>query len=755
MTLSEHDPREIGGYLLEGRLGAGGMGVVYRARSVSGRQVAVKVIRPELAADAEFRARFRQEVTAARKVSGAFTAPVLDADPDAPAPWLATLFIPGPSLGERIVGQGPLTPPEVRRLAAGLAEALQEIHRVGLVHRDLKPGNVLLAEDGPRVIDFGIARSAGETQLTSTGVAVGTPPFMAPEQFRSGTATTATDVFALGSVLAFAATGRGPFGADSSHAVGFRVVYEEPDLAGLAPELLPLITGCLAKDPEQRPTVEGLLRIIAESARERTVRLRTGPVALAAVPAPAPAAPAVPTPTAASPLTPAVPTPTAASPHTPAVPTPTAASPHTPAVPTPTAASPVAPPPEQPPVPPAAPPHLPPSSAAERGPRPRRALLIGSALAAVVVAAAGTLGYLAWHDREPSTGQTGQAGQAGPSAAAAGLGCAPADTADTAVVGSDGMEADLVKKWTADFGKACPSNRLSYRAPLVGDPSNPFGNTNVADFAVGRLEAATVDEAVPDGQVGQTGRHCVSGQMSQVPIAVLPVAVVFNVPGVTDLVFDAPTLAKIFRGQIRTWNDPAIRALNPATVLPGSSIDVRVPTDLSWSAFVFAHYLGKAAPADWPFNSGPVWDSGEKAGAGATEAGIPGAIAGAMGSIGFVPLKDVGNLHTARVRTGDGDVAPSTAGANAMAATGTVAASGSRLSVELDYQKPVKSGYPVVGFGYLDFCGSGGGAAVMASFASYAVSAPGQATGESLKYGALPPAMTQQVQGVLTALRSK
>lgn len=192
-------------------------------------------------------------------MSGAFTAPVVDADPDAPSPWLATLYVPGPSLAERVARQGPLSPPEVRRLATGLAEALRDIHRAGLVHRDLKPGNVLLAEDGPRVIDFGIARALDGTQLTSTGVAVGTPPFMAPEQFRRGDTSPATDVFALGSVLAFAGTGRGPFGADSSHAVGFRVVYEEPDLAGLAAELLPMVAACLAKEPTRRPTLETLL----------------------------------------------------------------------------------------------------------------------------------------------------------------------------------------------------------------------------------------------------------------------------------------------------------------------------------------------------------------------------------------------------------------------------------------------------------------------------------------------------------------
>ncbi|MFJ7247053.1 serine/threonine-protein kinase [Kitasatospora sp. NPDC098652] len=724
MTLSEHDPREIGGYLLEGRLGAGGMGVVYRARSVSGRQVAVKVIRPELAADAEFRARFRQEVTAARKVSGAFTAPVLDADPEAPAPWLATLFVPGPSLGERVSGQGPLAPTEVRRLAAGLAEALQEIHRVGLIHRDLKPGNVLLAEDGPRVIDFGIARSAGETQLTSTGVAVGTPPFMAPEQFRNGTATTATDVFALGSVLAFAATGRGPFGADSSHAVGFRVVYEEPDLAGLAPELYPLIIGCLAKEPEQRPTVEGLLRMTGEGARGRTVQLRTGPVVPAAAPASV-AAPVVPTPTAPNPVAPAQ------------VPTPAQVPP---------------------PMAPTVPPYLPtaPSAATAAAPagrpRPRKALLVGAAVAAVVVAAAGTLGYLTWHDQQPGTGQAGQTGQTGPSAPASGVSCAPAGQA---AIGVDGMEAALVERWTADFGKACPGNRLTYKGPAAPGADDPFKTSNATLFADGGLDAAGFDTTLTEQQAVTYGKRCATGQVSQLPVTVAPLAVVFNVPGVADLVLDAPTLAKIFRKQIQAWNDPAIRALNPAAVLPGSPIDVRVPAGLSWSSYVFSQYLGKAAPADWPYEVSAVWGSEVKAQPGATEASIPGAVAGAQWSIGFVPLHAVGNLHTVRVRTGDSDAAPSTATANAMAATGTVETSGSRLSVKLDYQKPVKGGYPVVGIGYLGFCERGGNSAVVAGLASYAVSGPGQASGESMKYGTLPPAVVQQVQGALAGLRAR
>ncbi|MFD7222083.1 PQQ-binding-like beta-propeller repeat protein [Streptomyces sp. NPDC059892] len=261
MTLRGDDPRSVGAYRLVSRLGAGGMGVVYLGRSVSGRQVAVKMIRPEFAEDDGFRSRFRREVEAARRVSGAFTAPVVDADPEAEQPWLATLFVPGRTLHARVAEDGPLPPGEIRILAAGLAEALRDIHRTGLVHRDLKPANVLLAEDGLRVIDFGISRAVDSDPLTRTGLVVGTPPFMAPEQFRAGEATGPfTDVFALGSVLVFAATGHGPFDATDPFVCGYRVTHEEPDLTGLPDELRELIAPCLSKEPGARPTVGDLLK---------------------------------------------------------------------------------------------------------------------------------------------------------------------------------------------------------------------------------------------------------------------------------------------------------------------------------------------------------------------------------------------------------------------------------------------------------------------------------------------------------------
>ncbi|MER5943810.1 serine/threonine-protein kinase [Streptomyces sp. NPDC001928] len=254
-------PEYAGHYRLESHLGSGGMGVVHLARSTSGMQLAVKVVHAEFARDPEFRGRFRQEVGAARKVSGAFTAPVVDADPEAERPWMATLFIPGPTLADQVKRNGPMEPGQLRRLMAGLAEALRDIHRVGVVHRDLKPSNVLLAEDGPKVIDFGISRPKDSELRTETGKLIGTPPFMAPEQFRRPREVgPAADIFALGSVLVHAATGRGPFDSDSPYVVAYQVVHDEPDLTGLPPNLAPLVLRCLAKEPEDRPTPDELMR---------------------------------------------------------------------------------------------------------------------------------------------------------------------------------------------------------------------------------------------------------------------------------------------------------------------------------------------------------------------------------------------------------------------------------------------------------------------------------------------------------------
>ena len=258
-ALQPSDPRLIGPYRLIGRLGAGGMGRVFLGVSAAGRPVAVKIVHAELAADPEFRARFSVEVAAARKVSGLFTALVVDADVDARVPWLATAYVNGPSLSEAVRDRGPLSVASLLALAAGLVKSLSAIHAAGVVHGDLKPSNVLLALDGPRVIDFGISQAAEAAPLARSGLVVGTPSFMSPEQAAGQAVGSRSDVFSLGAVLAFAATGRRPFGSGPAAAVLERVVRGAPDLRGAPPEVLPLIERCLAKDPARRPAAAALL----------------------------------------------------------------------------------------------------------------------------------------------------------------------------------------------------------------------------------------------------------------------------------------------------------------------------------------------------------------------------------------------------------------------------------------------------------------------------------------------------------------
>ncbi|MFJ8112995.1 PQQ-binding-like beta-propeller repeat protein [Streptomyces sp. NPDC096132] len=273
-ALAAEDPGQIGRYQLLARLGSGGMGRVYLARSETNEQVALKVIQPELAKDPTFRRRFAREVEASRSVSGPFTAGVVDADPDGTPPWLATAYIPGPSLQEAVRGGGALTEGSVRELGLGLVHALAAVHAAGVVHRDLKPGNVLLASDGPRVIDFGISKVAEASALTHTGTTMGSPGYMAPEQIRGEGTGTATDVFALGAVLVFASTGAGPFGEGTPDLLLYRIMHEPPYLGAVPDRLLGIVASCLDKDATRRP---GLREVAAALGAGRSDSALFGP----------------------------------------------------------------------------------------------------------------------------------------------------------------------------------------------------------------------------------------------------------------------------------------------------------------------------------------------------------------------------------------------------------------------------------------------------------------------------------------------
>lgn len=269
MRLRREDPRVVGSFRLHRRLGAGGMGVVYLGSDRRGQRVALKVIRPDLAEDQEFRSRFAREVSAARRIRGGCTARLVAADLEADRPWFATQYVPGPSLHDKVAEEGPLAAADVASVGAALSEGLVAVHEAGVVHRDLKPSNILLSPKGPRIIDFGIAWATGASTLTHVGTAVGSPGFLAPEQVRGATVTPATDVFALGATLAYAATQDSPFGHGSSEVMLYRVVHEEPQLHGVPDALAPLVRACLAKDPEERPsTLQLSLRLKEIAARE-------------------------------------------------------------------------------------------------------------------------------------------------------------------------------------------------------------------------------------------------------------------------------------------------------------------------------------------------------------------------------------------------------------------------------------------------------------------------------------------------------
>ncbi|MFF7973400.1 protein kinase [Streptomyces sp. NPDC007905] len=323
----------IGGYLVERKLGEGGMGTVFLARTRGGRAVALKVAKAELAADPVFRERFRSEVAAARAVGGFHTAPVVDADVDGDPLWLATAYIPGPTLAARLAAEGAMDEPRLRALAAALAEALESIHSCGLVHRDLKPGNIIMAEDGPRVLDFGIARAVESTRFTATGTAFGTPGFLAPEQALGHDVTGAADVFALGAVLV-AAAGGSAWGEGTPMGLMYRSVHEPPNVSAVPAGLVELVAACLAKDPAARPTPTELLdRLTGEPAGTARPGAPSYTPTLAARPAPQQVPPAPPHLPATSSTPPHLPATPSTPPRLAATPPAPSAPPHLPAAP--------------------------------------------------------------------------------------------------------------------------------------------------------------------------------------------------------------------------------------------------------------------------------------------------------------------------------------------------------------------------------------------------------------------------------------
>ncbi|MCL7376332.1 phosphate ABC transporter substrate-binding protein PstS [Streptomyces sp. 35G-GA-8] len=747
-ALAVGDPRHVGPYRITGRLGAGGMGVVYLGSSPGGREVAVKVIRPELADEPGFRERFAREASAAQAVSGAFTAAVVGADPHGEAPWLATLYVRGLSLAEAIARHGTLPEWSVCGLGAGLAEALQAIHAAGLIHRDLKPSNVLLAADGPRVIDFGIAMEAGAEALTSTGLIVGTPGFMAPEQFIRRPVGTAADVFCLGAVLAFAATGEGPFGTGSSHAMGYRVVHEEPDLTALPARVRDVVARCLAKDPAARPTVPELLDELAglvasgpgpdPAPQERdatsgqprgvTLPLRGAlwlPVPLADAVDRADTETVEPPPTA-DPVPDAEPVP--AEPPSPIADTAGAGSPesrnHT-----------ISP--------------RPPGSDPSWVRRHRTKLLISCLLL-------GAIGFLsprvgAWitdgsesKDISGSGAGAGAGSSPGPSASASrAFECA--DRSGPLLGSGSSAQKSAVDAWIKAYTATCPEAQVNY---------NPIGSgAGITEFLAGTTAFTGSDAALKPAESARSKTVCEGGSAINLPMLGSPIAIAYHVPGVDDLVLDAPAIAKIFDSKITKWNDAAIRELNPGVNLPATTIQAFHRSDQSVVNRTLSDYLNASAPAEWPYESGTGWPGSGGLSANGSS-GVAAQVKQVAGSIGYFDLSYASasgeNLPTVKISTGAaGPVEATTENASEGLGTAAIVGTGKDLALALDYTTKAEGAYPLLYVTYEIVCDKGtypGALGTLKSFLSYTSSEEGQRTISGMGYAPLPSALTAKVR---------
>ncbi|MDT0309721.1 substrate-binding domain-containing protein [Streptomyces sp. DSM 44917] len=662
-ALEGGDPERVGRYRLVGRLGAGGMGRVYLARSPGGRAVAVKVVRAELSEDPGFRERFAREVAAAGRVNSFFTAGVVDADPQGSPPWLATAYVPGPSLAQAVLDSGPWPERSVTALAAALAEALEAIHASGLVHRDLKPSNVLIAADGPRVIDFGISVAAEGSALTQTGMVVGTPGFMAPEQLTGGPVGPAADVFALGAVLAYAATGEGPFGTGASHAVNYRAVHEEPRLGSLPDGLREVVLPCLAKEPGQRPRVPELLeRLEGRSGEEpapgrgaagaawlpegvaHTVRLRQEEAERPPGPRIAQVAGAR----------------------------------------TETSPRPVVPPM--------------PDEAPRPGRSPRRSPL--TAITAAVAVLALTVGLVLALDRDDD-GEPGAGGGTTPTATG-GTGeetsGPPPGPVSGQLAGAGSIAQDEAQQvWSASFTAANPEAQVTY------EPSGAGAGWD--RFLTGQAEFTGREGYLGGRELDQAAQAC--PELVEIPVHLTLTAVVVRLDGVGELSLRSATLAGIFSGGITFWNDPAIAADNPSVTLPDTPVVPVHRSDTSEVTGRFTDWLNAGAPRTFPFGATDDWPY-TGVGLGAEGAlNLARTVNETPGAIGYVDpgVADQGLVRVALGAGGEAVAPTPEAGVRMMEEATPVSGRGAAdLAYELPEVTEVPGAYPLLGVSYVVTC---------------------------------------------------
>jgi ABC-type phosphate transport system substrate-binding protein len=620
--LGKNDPTEIGGYPVHGVLGDGGMGRVYLcSRPDSGSPVAVKVVRPEYASDPAFRKRFEQEVETARRVQGQHTVPVLDADPRAEQPWLATAFVPGPSLQQSVERDGPQRLASVLLLVSEVADALRTIHAAGVVHRDLKPANVILSPSGPKVIDFGIARATEVTSMTATGVTPGTPAYMAPEYIRSGQVMPAGDVFALGVLANYAATGRKAFGGGADMAVPYRILQEPPDLTGCPEPLRAIVARCLDKDPLRRPSPDEVIRLCGTAL---------------------PSALTVPDKTAV--------------------------------------------------VHPARPGRA----------RSRRGWLAAGAIAAIVAVLGGLLLLDPFGFRAPESSRA-EPRSGGTTRTSTTTSQIPIQCGGKQFLaaGGDTAQVLVIDVFKEAYGKRCPGAEALYETDLT-----PQG---LKEFIAGNLDIVGSEYPLPAGELAQATARCKGNPPWHLPMVIKPLAIIYNLDGVSDLTLSGEVTAKIFNGTIKTWNDPAIRALNASTNLPDQPIQVFYQGGRPKDNVTFQSYLQAASHGAWTAGIGELFARGT--GTAVSGGDYLDKIRTQSGAIGYDTTGwSVGRgLAAARIDSGSGAVPMTMESAAKAIPAEKIASPGNDLVLNLDgiRSDPPAGAYPLVYVSYYVVCSKG------------------------------------------------